>query len=457
MLSRRLGVHVAEARFEALPEATRAAAARALLDGLGVMLGASGSGEAAPFVSLAAASARDDGATVLGQDFRAQPAAAALANGAMAHVLDYEDAFDAAPCHPNASLLPAALAVAETEGPVSGAELITAIAVGCDLVCRLAQSLTRPMEQGGWYPPPILGAFGAAAAAAKLRRLDARGLLDAWSLMLAQNSCPGEIKYSPDSVMRAVREAFPAQAAVNAAALAAAGVRGFDAPFEGEAGFYRLFAGGDYDEAALLDGLGETFLVEQLTFKAWPCCRGTHGYIEAIERLRSRVPLDWRGIESVTLAGSVVQRMLAEPLGSKRRPSTATDAKFSLPFTVATALVVGEVGLDSFTPARLTDPEIAAVADLVSWEEAPGWGRGRPAGGIVRIRMGDGQCLEEEIEAALGDPGRPLDDARLHAKFLDCAARAPRPPRLSTRDEVAVWIDVLPGVDDAAAWLREML
>lgn len=458
MLSHRVATHVAETNFEQLPEPTRAAAVRALLDGLGVILAASGSDEAAPFVALAREQqVRSGGADVLGRGFRTSAAMAALANGAMAHVLDFEDAFDAAPCHPNASLIPAALAIAQAHGPVTGKELITAVAVGCDLVCRLALSLKRPMEAGGWYPPPILGAFGATAAAARLLRLGPRQVLDAFSLVMGQNSCPGEIKYSPDTVLRAVREAFPAQAAVTSALLAARGVRGFDEPLEGKAGFFRLFVDGQYDETAILDGLGERFWIEQLTFKRWPCCRGTHAYIEAVELIRAREPFEWQEVREVTLYGGEIQTMLAEPIERKRRPSTAIEAKFSLPFTVASALHDGDVILDSFAPARLSDPEILMLADRIAFEAVREWGRSRPAGGEIEIALRDGRTLRERIETAQGHPDHPLSDEILLRKFVECVGRATGVTTPMSVAQLAEMGAQLPFERDAASWLKRLL
>src|SRR5690606_11754415 len=132
--------------------------------------------------------------SVLGHDFRTSAELAALANGAMAHALDFEDTFDPTAGHPNASLVPAVLALAQTSGPVSGKELITPAAGGGELACRIGLSLRVPVEAGGWYPPPIIGAMGAAAAAARLRRLSPRQVADCPSLMLCQVSCAGEIK-----------------------------------------------------------------------------------------------------------------------------------------------------------------------------------------------------------------------------------------------------------------------
>ena len=419
--------HVAGFPTADVPDSTLHAAARSLLDGVGVMIAASGaSDDVRPYLDLAAAGGTGP-ASVLGTGARATPALAALANGAMAHALDFEDAFDPAPSHPNASLLPAAIALADADPTISGRELLAAIAIGCDLVCRLGLGLTRPMEDSGWYPPPILGALGAAAAAARLRRLDARGVLDTLSLTLCQISVPGEIKYAPQSVIRAVREAFPAQAAVQASALAAAGVRGFDRPMTGTAGFFRLFALDHYDAGVVQAELGARWWVEALTYKKWPACRGTHAYIEAAQALRAAYGFAASDIDAIIAWGGAVQRMLVEPLASKQAPTNAIDAKFSIPYTVAAALLDREVTLDSFHADRLADPDRRALAGRVQFAERADWGRDRAASGILEVRLRDGSAYRHVVALAIGTPENPLDDATLTAKFVDCAGRARLP------------------------------
>lgn len=454
-LSERIAEHVAGFAADRLPESAIHAAKRALLDGVGVMLAASGmSQEVEPFVAYAATG--NGGASIFGRGITTSASLAALANGAMAHALDFEDAFDPAPCHPDASLLPAALALLQTGAPITGRDFLAAIAIGCDLVCRLGLALRREMEAGGWYPPPILGLFGASAAAARLVRLDARQTLDALSLALCQAGVPGEIKHSRDTVIRAVREALPAEAAVRAALLAAAGVRGFDAPFEGKGGFYRLYADGAYDPAAILDGLGEHFWIEQLSFKKWPACRGTHPFIEAVQALRATHGIAPDDVASILATGSDVQVMLAEPIERKRAPSVAIDAKFSIPFTIAAAMIDREVTLDSFDAASLADPGKLALAAKVGFERQADWGRDRAASGTVRIATTDGRVLEAEVDMAVGHFSRPIDDAALEAKFLACAARAHQPlsPRAAADLATAIW--TLDASDDARAALGEI-
>jgi len=319
--------------------------------------------------------------------------------------------------------------LAQAEGaqgrPVSGQRFLTALAVGGDVACRMGLALRRPMEAGGWYPPPILAGMGAAAGAASLLGLPAAQVRDALSLMLCQNVMPGEIKHSPGTVIRAVREGFPAQAAVLSALLAREGVAGFEQPIEGRSGFYALYAGGQYDADALAGDLGRTYWIEQLTFKRWPSCRGTHPFIEmALELTRG---IDPARIAAIEVGIDDVQRMLTEPAGRKAAPQTAIDAKFSIPFTTALACARGRVGLEDFDAPSLADPVVLALAAKVHAvpEDGQGWQRG--SGGRMAITLSDGQVLRAQQADALGCPARPLGEAALVAKFVDCAGRAAVP------------------------------
>jgi 2-methylcitrate dehydratase PrpD len=426
-LSDAISAHVAAAAFERLPAATVAAAKRVLLDAYGVMLAASGMAEEVrPFLAVARR-AGPGPCAIVGAGERVTLPMAALANGALTHALDYEDAFDRAPGHPNASLVPALIALAQSGGPVDGQRFLTALAVGGDLACRVALALRQPMEAGGWYPPPITAGIGAAAGAANLLGLDAARTRDALSLMLCQATMPGEIKHSPGTVIRAVREAFPAQAAVTSVLLAREGVAGFEQPLEGRAGFYALFAEGRFDARDLTDALGDRFWIEELTFKPWPSCRGTHPFIELAFGLKRSAGIAAGDIAAITAEVDEVQRMLVEPAERKRAPASAIDAKFSIPFCIALALVRGRVGLDDFGAESRRDPALLAVAERARALVVDMPGRMRGSGGGLCIALVDGRELRAEIADALGGPQRPLSDAELVDKFVDCAGRSARP------------------------------
>jgi 2-methylcitrate dehydratase PrpD len=426
-LSAALAAQLLAVRFAQLPHATVRAAARALLDATGVMRAASGlSPEAAPFIVMARAQGGPAEARVLGCELRVPASLAALANGALAHALDYEDAFDAAAVHPNASLVPAVLALADADPSIDGRAVLAAIAVGCEMSCRIALSLGQPLEDGGWYPPPILGAWGAVAGCAHLLRLSPRQLLDAWSLLLLQTSTPGEIKHAGGSTLRAVRESFPAQAAVQVVRLAAHGVPGFAAPLEGRDGFFRLFAGGRYDTQALL-ARPDRWHIEELSFKPWPSCRGTHAAIECALRIRAALDGDFTRIARIVVEGGEVQQMLALPAARKQAPEVAIEAKFSLPFTVAAALCDGTVTLDTFSSSRLVREDLRQLAARVDFECRGDWGRAQAACGALRVTLTDGTMLRQQVLEPRGSPARALSDEELLAKFVDCCARARHP------------------------------
>jgi 2-methylcitrate dehydratase PrpD len=428
-LSQTIAAHIVDARFEQLSSRAVQMTKYSLLDAIGVMLGASGAGEGCDaFAQIAIESQARHEATILGYRQRTSAALAALANGAMAHALDFEDAFDGAPVHPNAQTIPAALAIAESMGTISGREFISALAVGCDLVCRLGSCLTENVDDYGWYPPPILGALGATATVARLLNLDQRQTLDALSLTLCQSSCSAEIKHNPQSVIRSVRDGFASHAAVIACQLAKKGIRGFDEPFEGKAGFFNNFARGHYDRDKLLHELGQRFDGEYVSFKPWPACRGTHAYIEAALQLKRQHQFTEDQIASVTLVGHRVQTMLYEPQVSKRKPQTAIDAKFSLPYTVATALCHDEVTLNSFNSNALDDARVLKLAQRVSFTVAnDSHASDNATRGHTTINLVGGQRFSSHIENPLGHPSRPMTESAVLCKFEQCAGLARLP------------------------------
>jgi 2-methylcitrate dehydratase PrpD len=417
--------HVATARGEDIPAAARRAAERSLLDAVGVMLGATTLGEGCgAFADIAEMSPGP--CTLLGRATRVQPLQAALANGALAHAMDYEDALDGAPVHPNAAVVPVAMALAETDASITGAEFITAVALGCDFTCRLAVALDRNPDEFGWYPPPILSTFGAAATAARLLKLDATRTAHALALALAQATFSSEFKRYPDSTLRAVRDGFAAHDGLLSAMLAQRGVVGHLTALEGKAGFFALFARGAWNEARLMDGLGRKFHGEDVSFKPWPSCRGTHAFIEAALHLLARIG-SMGDIAAIHASGPELLTMLVEPAAQKQAPATAIDAKFSLPFCIAAALADGAVGIPSFFDEGRGRADVLGLARLVAFEIDPALSIRDAASGTLTIRLKDGRVLRHAVAQARGSTANALSDGQLVAKFVACAAYAARP------------------------------
>ncbi len=451
-VSRLIAEHVAGVSATTLPDRVARATARSVLDAVGVSVGASGIGDGCgPFLRLAATRDRSGSCHVLGTGLRVDVSLAALVNGALAHALDFEDAHDGAMVHPHAAPVAAGLALAEqlasSGRPVGGRRFLAAIAVGADLVCRLGFLLTTVADSRGWYPPPIFGAVGAAATTANLLDLEPGGVLDALSLVTCQATCFGELKRSPRSVVRAVRDAFGAQGAVTAALLAADGVTGFDQPFEGAAGLVAMYGDGSADPERLLDGLGATFHGAEVSFKPWPSCRGTHAFVAAALAVRQEVA--GRPVRSINASGGSANSMLVEPREQKVAPRTAIEAKFSLPFTVATALVKGCLKLADFDESALADHRVLDLARRVHFTvddvTMPGseWG-------ALDVTLESGESLRQTVDCLPGSPALPIGDAGLIAKFIDCAALAASPIEAAAARRYAEQLLALPEVDNAA-------
>ncbi|GAB1263236.1 MmgE/PrpD family protein [Aurantivibrio infirmus] len=422
-ISQQLAAFVVHTKYEDLNRAAVEATKRCLLDGLGVSLAASGIGEGVEaFEAVSAMQESKGSSSLFGLDKKTSSVQAALVNGALAHALDFEDAHDETLMHPNAASIPAAIAVSEELGNVSGKELITAIAVACDVVCRLASAVEVPLDDFGWYPPPIFNVFGATAAAAKLYGLTEREALSAFSIALCNTSCSAEIKHNPSSVIRAIRDAFPAHMGVLAAQLAKQGVNGFDQPFEGKAGFFNNFLRGNYKSDPITADLGKDFYIENISLKPWPSCRGTHAFIEAIQAAMEEHNFDLDSIEKIVCSGSRINRMLAEPIESKRSPQSAIDAKFSIPYVVALTLHHGEVVLDHFLMQQLDDAEVLKTTKKIQYQIDTQLGDG-PEGmtsATVEIILNDGRSFGYSVQGAYGNPDKPLSDVFLKDKFMQC-------------------------------------
>lgn len=422
--SLKLAEHIASVHYDEIPTNAADVTKKSLLDGLGVMLAAGTMGEGCQqFVNLAMAGGGEKESTIIGFDAKVPACMAAFANGSMAHALDFEDTHDGAFVHPNAAAIPAALAVAESIGSVGGKEFITALALGSDIVSRLGLVLMEDPIKYGWYMAPILGAFGATTAACKLMNLGPKQILDAFSLTLCQATCSAELTRSPHSVVRAIRDAFSAKAGVLSALLAKRGVTGFEQPIEGKAGLFRLYSRRKYDLSALTRELGETFEGANVSFKPWPSCRGTHSFIEASLQIVETHDLKLGDIEEIwlTVSPSPIDKVLCEPLAKKQSPKTAIDAKFSIPFVVAVAVVHREVTLNHFTPQGLKNPKVLEVARKVSYEVNSNL---EATQGLVQIKVGHKVMSSKASKFAYGHPTNPISQESLVAKFMGCAAHS---------------------------------
>jgi 2-methylcitrate dehydratase PrpD len=315
---------------------------KSILDTLGVILAASG---VEPAVRGVAELVRESGgraeSTVLGFGGKVPAVMAAFANGAMAHCLDFDDHAPEGH-HPSSSIVPAALAVAERRGGVSGRNLIAAVAAGQDMFLRLRRNVGWKQD---WHLTTVLGVFSAAASACRVLGLDADRTVNALGIASMQSCGTMELAYGVGSDLRGLYAGFSTKGAVIAALLAEKGTTGIRSVFEGKAGVFNVYFDGAYDRAKMLQGLGTDYDGGSILYKPWPSCGASHGFIHATLGLMNEHKLALSDIAQIRVNVGDFQQQLCEPIASRRRPATPADAKFSIPFCVAVAATRGAVGL----------------------------------------------------------------------------------------------------------------
>lgn len=412
--------HVLATGYDSIPAHAIEVQKQSLADLLSVMMAATSIDEAAQ-QAAAYAEGSQGSCTLLASDAKVDPRDAALANGALAHALDYEDSHEVATVHPNSQSTPALLALAEHIGGVDGKSFLAALAIGSDLCCRFDLGPNQDLLKFGWNMPPVHGGMAATLACGKLLGFDAGQLRDALSMAMCQVVCSGESARSKGSCVRTLRDGFAAQGAVQSALLAQRGIHArFDEPLEGKLGYYHAFAHDDWTPEHVTDGLGERFEGEFISFKPWPACRATHTTIEGLLKLREEEGLRPEDIESIDVTLQEVGRMTIEPHDAKYRPQSASVAKFSLPFLAGTVLKHGEVGLGSFSDERLNDAEVLALADKVHVHINEQWTKAQNKLTDIVVKSAKG-TFSLHLEHPLGCNENPMSDQQMHDKFMDCA------------------------------------
>jgi 2-methylcitrate dehydratase PrpD len=356
------------------------------------------------------------GAARLALGTLATPRAAALINGSAAHTAEVDDIYRDAIYHPGAPTIAAALAIAQAR-ELSGLALLRAVIVGYEISTRIGVTMGRA-HYAYWHNTGTIGCFGAAAAASELLKLDASKFAHA---LATAATCAAALQqaFRSDSMSKPLHAGRAAEAGVTAALAAAAGVTGALDVLEGDAGFGHAM-GQAPDWSRCMATLGRKFHITGMTFKNHACCGHTFAAIDGAIALRSRLGVVAADIEAVRI------ETYAEALhvAGNATPRSAAEARFSLPYVVATALLHGLVRLAAFAPDRLTDPHTRELMSHITLGVDPeldaAFPRQRAARVTIRLRNGRSETLLQPTRK--GDPDAPLSDAELDDKFLELAA-----------------------------------
>jgi len=357
---------------------------------------------------------------------------AAFANGAMSHVLNYDDIVTEARVHPTSAILAAALAVAERIGKVSGKEFITAVTLGIDLTIRMALAVVQSDEgfKHDWHLSQLFGTFSSTAVAGKLLGLNEDKLADALGIALCQAAGSYQMNYSVGIGVTSHRDAFPAKAGVLSALLAQRGITGIKDCLQSRAGLYNLYFKGGYNPSFLTDNLGERFEGINVGIKAFPVCAAIPTYVAATLDIVREHDIHPEDIVEITVSVSDFTRNLCEPSELKRRPPNRMAASLSIPFIVATAAAKRKVNIGSFTVESLRDPITLEVAQKVIPRFDPALNvtersSARPA--IVAIKTKSGESYSKRVDFPYGHPKNPMTTDDLLEKFRDCISYAAKP------------------------------
>lgn len=411
-VTERLARFVAET--EPVPDGALEAARRAVLDTLGVALAGSREESARIAATLALERGGREEATLLGRDERVPAASAALVNGVAAHALDFDDVSQPMRGHPSVVLLPALLALSESQGR-SGRDLLTAFVLGFEVQAKLGRAIGERHYQRGWHATSTLGTLGAATACARLLRLEAA---KAGAAIGIAASMAAGLQRNFGSMTKHLHAGNAARSGLEAAQLASRGFTADAAALDGAGGFLALMGDGPAD-LSTFDALGDPFEITSpgVGVKLYSCCYATHRALDAALELRERHAIDSAAVDRVRV--EVVRGGLLPLRGQS--PATGLEGKFSMEYCLAAALLDGAVGLATFTDDAVNRP---AARDLMSKvETCEGAESGEfPIGGYadVRIALKDGTAHRQRVEVALGDPARPVPYERLVAKFRDC-------------------------------------
>jgi 2-methylcitrate dehydratase PrpD len=414
MLSKIISDYTVGLKYTDLPPDVITMAKVAIMDWLGSVLG----GSLEPPAQMIANVVRSEGgspqATLIGFNEKSSVSRAALVNGSACHILELDDLHKSSIMHPAAPIISAAVAMAEKEGS-TGEELITSVVAGFEVGIRIAESMT-PSHYYYWHTTGTCGTFGATIAAAKIAKLTGEEIVDA--LGSAGSQAAGLWEFLRDGAM--TKHIHPGKAAMNgilAVLLAKEGFTGAKRILEGEKGYIRATST-KFDLDKVTFGLGEEYRILGNSYKLYPSCRHTHGGVDLALQLVEE------GLDPADVAKVVVRTYsIAVDLVSNATPTTPYEAKFSLPFCMASALLNQKLVLSSFAPERIDDPPTRELMGLFHVEADPSIDNLYPTKwpSEVEVTLKSGKHLRSRTDFPKGDPENPPTAEELNQKFKELA------------------------------------
>lgn len=439
-----LAEFAANLKHEEIPDVVRVRAMHHMLDAAGIAQASTRYDFAHKTLAGLRALAGEGDVPVFGMTAALPFRDAATMNGFLCHGLDYDDTHIAGIVHPTASVLPAVLSAAAHVG-ATGHEMVTAFVIGIETAARIGMCAKSQFHQVGFHPTGIVGIFGCTLAAGRLLGLNAKQLQNAQGLAVSMAS--GCMEFVEDGAWnKRFHPGWAASSGITAAVLAKEGFVGITAPYDGRFGLFNAYLGCS-ERTELVDlslataGLKTKWELLDTAIKPFPTCHFTHAAIDAALLLREEIE-DLAAIKAITVkVPQGVHKTICEPVANKLRPKNDYDAKFSVQFLVAAALVRGQLTLAELEPDALADPAILAVTDKVSCADYPDSPFPEAYSGEVIIELADGRTINhrEHINRGAGD--RPLTNDEIIAKFRENAAMLVNEDLIDRQQDAMLMLD----------------
>ncbi|HEY6259549.1 MAG TPA: MmgE/PrpD family protein [Xanthobacteraceae bacterium] len=388
-----------------------------ITDTVGVMLAGSRQEVSAILCDMVRHEGSAPSASIVGQSLRASPQLAALANGVAAHAMDYDFTYVAGQAA--SAVLPAVLPLAETTG-ASPAETMAAFIIGCEVAARVGRSNFLASSVGGWHTTGMVGVIAAAAASARLLKVP---LAQIPNVIGISASLASGISVNFGTMSKPLHSGNAARNGVMAALLGGHGFTAQPNALEGHSGYFEDFGRNLTVTFEPFQDLGQRYdlLVLGYDLKAYPCGGLAHTSIEAALALRERLASRLSEITSIHCS---VTRNAGQRAGLQY-PQSVENAKFSLAYMVAYSFVHGIPKIGAFTEEAIRDERVKALAKTVSATVDPALGPGtRESPAILKVTLANGETFEQRVDNQTGSIQKPMTQAQIEGKFLDCAAQS---------------------------------
>jgi len=337
--------------------------------------------------------------------------------GTAAHGEDFDDTFEGNPMHVGATMVSVFLSAGQFF-KLNGEQILRGIAIGAELICRMALVSPTAMHKQGFHPTAICSVFGAAAGLGAVLGLNSKQLSSA--LGVAGSMASGIIEYLAEGTWtKRMHPGWAASSGIHAALLGRSDFLGPRTVFEGTHGFFKAFTIKEIEKdfSHLTKDLGARWECKNLAFKPYACGTMAQPFVDCAMQLREKIN-DLSKIKSIKAkVGEGTVHRLWEPRKEKNNPSTPYSAKFSVPYCVAVTLSKGGAGLEEFNETNIADQNILKIANLIEYEIDPNDEYPKNYTGRLTLETIDGTIIEAKQPCFWGVKEQPTTEKDFDTKF----------------------------------------